>query len=224
MHDAAHLGRRQPVVQRRDGRADPGGAEHHLEELGMVEVEVGDPLVLPDPEAQQGVRDPVAALVELAVGDRARRADQCGVVAAAGGELGEHLRQRRDLPHATVTPAWRISDSARRRRGRRDARAQRLQQPGGEAVADRVQGGGAHAVVGGEAAHVHVGDVVPAQPVGERRAVGRAPLEAGVRRGVLALEEHRVERLRVEVGVEAPPRRCRPRSAPARTGRSPARR
>ena len=78
------------------------------------------------------------------------------------------------------------------------ARSSRVSKP----FADRVQRGRAHAVVGGDAAHVDVVDVVPPQPVGQRRAVGGAALEAGVGRRVLALEEHRVERLRVEVGVE----------------------
>ena len=59
-----------------------------------------------------------------------------------------------------------------------------------------------------------------AQPVGERCAGRRRALEARVRRGVLALEEDRVEGLRVEVGVEAPRRRCRPCSAPATSRRS----
>ena len=72
-------------------------------------------------------------------------------------------------------------------------------------VAHGVERGRAHAVVGGDPAHVDVVDLVGAQPVGQRGAVRRTPLEAGVRRRVLALEEDRVEGLRVEVGVERLP-------------------
>src|SRR4051794_26974576 len=65
----------------------------------------------------------------------------------------------------------------------------------------RVERRGPDAVVGRDAADVDPRDVVGAEPVGERLSVVGA-LEAGVRRLVLALEEDRVEGLRVEVGVE----------------------
>ena len=83
-----------------------------------------------------------------------------------------------------------------------DAGAEVEEEASGEAVRHRVQGRGSDAVVGGEAADVDSLDLVLAQPVGQRGAVVILALEAGVRRLVLALEEDRVERLRVEVWVE----------------------
>ena len=112
VHDATHLGRGQPEVQRRDGGAHPGGADHHLEELRVVEVEVGDPPVLADAEVGQRVGDAVGVGVELGVRHRALRPDQRGVVAAPLGELGEHLRHRRGVGHRIVTPAPCISSRA----------------------------------------------------------------------------------------------------------------
>src|SRR3546814_5308976 len=76
------------------------------------------------------------------------------------------------------------------------------QQAYGEAALHRVQSGGTHAVVGRDAAHVHLGDALCAQPRGQVLVVAVLALEAGVGRFVFALEEDRVEGLRVEVGVE----------------------
>ncbi len=155
-------------------------------------------------QSLQGVGDPVAALLELAVGHGPRGADERRVVATGPRELGEHLGQRRreGLAHDSVTPASSISCSAAvvdvgATPAHSDVTQRRL-----EAVAYGVQGRRAHAVVGGEAAHVDVRHLAGAQPVGQARAVRGGALEAGVGRGVLTLEEDRVERLRVEVGVE----------------------
>src|SRR5680860_172331 len=90
----------------------------------------------------------------------------------------------------------------RLRRLERDPCAQVDEHAGVEAVLQRVECGVANAVVGGDAADVHIGDVVPLEPVGESGAVRRTPFEPGERRGVLALEKDRVEGLGVEVGME----------------------
>ena len=85
-------------------------------------------------------------------------------------ELGEHLRQRRGLVSSDVTPGLlHLAERLRVAPGATPAHSAR-EQPGVEAVADRVQGGRPHAVVGGEAADVDVGDLVRAQPVGESGA------------------------------------------------------
>jgi hypothetical protein len=57
-------------------------------------------------------------------------------------------------------------------------------------------------VVGRDAADVDLVDAPRPQPGGQRLARRRTPLETGVRRLVLALVEHLVEGLRVQVGVE----------------------
>ena len=75
------------------------------------------------------------------------------------------------------------------------------EEAGGEAVGHCIECRGSDAVVGGESADVDSFDVALAQPVGERGAVVVPALEAGVRRLVLALEEDRVERPRLEVRV-----------------------
>ena len=75
-----------------------------------------------------------------------------------------------------------------------------------------VQRGRPHAVVGGDADHVHRVDVVLAQPAARLDAAGVA-LEARVRRRVLALVEHRLDAGGVQRGVELGAARCRPRSA-----------
>ena len=80
------------------------------------------------------------------------------------------------------------------------------------------------AVVGGDPADVDPVDLVVAQPVGEDRAVVGRALETRVGRGVLALGEDRVERLRGRGSGGTPRPRCRPGSAPARSRRSRARR
>ncbi len=82
------------------------------------------------------------------------------------------------------------------------SRAHRPHQRGVEPRARGVERGRPDAVVGGEAADVDVGHLTRAQPVRQAGAVHRPPLEAGVGRCVLALEEDRVERLRVQVGME----------------------
>src|SRR6185437_9798455 len=82
--------------------------------------------------------------------------------------------------------------------------------PGGEPEQDlraeaglrRVGRGRADAVVGGEPHDVDLVDVVGAQPVGERRALVIGAFEAAVSGGVLALAEHRLDRLGVQVRMQ----------------------
>lgn len=84
---------------------------------------------------------------------------------------------------------------------------------GAEALAGRVQGGGAYAVVGGDADDVHLVDPAVPQPVAQRGAVLVGTLEAAVRGGVGALVEDGVDGAGGdggrEVGVEADALRAR---------------
>ena len=145
---------------------------------------------------------------------RGRLLDEPGqVVGHLAGERVEHLGPVQGQPEgAVLDPDLEVSQRRPRpapsppapsggaRLG--DAGAQVRQQAYAEARLDGVERGAADAVVGGDAAHVDVGHLVPAQPVGQADVARGRALEAGVRRGVLALEEDRVERLRVEVRVE----------------------
>src|SRR5207253_10932594 len=65
-----------------------------------------------------------------------------------------------------------------------------------------VEGGGPHAVVGGDAGDVHRVDVPAPEVVGQTSALGVDALEAGVRGVVLPLVEHVLDRAGVEVRME----------------------
>src|SRR6266540_7547606 len=100
---------------------------------------------------------------------------------SASGRLSVSRRMppsRRSSRSLNADPGLAHLGDGGRRGLRRDPRAQVGEQPGREAVADRVERGRAHAVVGGEAADVDVGDLVLAEPVGECVAGRRTPLEA----------------------------------------------
>ena len=81
------------------------------------------------------------------------------------------------------------------------------QDPGREAGACRVRGGGAHAVVRGDAHDVNLVDAVLPQPVGKRRLRVIDTLESAVRRSVRSLPEDRRYARRVQVGMEVRPGR-----------------
>src|SRR5690606_19180940 len=74
--------------------------------------------------------------------------------------------------------------------------------PRAETAAGRVHGGGADAVVGGDADDVDRVDAAGGEPVGERLLVVRDALEAAVAGRLAALAEHRLDGLQREVRVE----------------------
>src|SRR5690625_94915 len=72
-----------------------------------------------------------------------------------------------------------------------------------QAGIERVESRSPDAMIGGDTHNVNGANVVSSQPIGQAGAVMVLALEAGVGGGVLSFVENRVERLRVEVGMES---------------------
>jgi hypothetical protein len=70
----AHFGCGQPPVDRDQDGAALGAAEEDLVVVLGLLAEVGDPVALAEPGGADGVRDPVAAAVQCAVGEDRRSA------------------------------------------------------------------------------------------------------------------------------------------------------
>ena len=67
--DELQLGTGEPEVERHEDRAEAGRGEHRLDERGVVEPEIADPVAGADPAIAQDDGDSVDPVLQLAVGE-----------------------------------------------------------------------------------------------------------------------------------------------------------